>query len=106
MHADGYEVDPELLARRAGNFEPLAGRLTAIHRNLADALGAEGECWGTDAVGQSFSAAHTDAATDTETALSGLSTRLSSVGPRLTDTAVDYRAGDDAAIEHLKTPEQ
>lgn len=106
MHADGYEVDPELLAQRAGNFEPLAGRLTTIHRSLTDALGAEGACWGTDAVGQSFSSAHTGAADDTQAALSALSTRLTSVGTKLTDTAVDYRAGDDAAIEHLRTPEQ
>lgn len=106
MHADGYEVDAELLAQRAGNFEPLAGRLTAIHRSLTDALGVEGTCWGADAVGRSFSSAHTGAADDTEAALSALSTRVTSVGTRLTDTAADYRAGDDAAIEHLRTPEQ
>jgi hypothetical protein len=107
MHdADGYEVDVDRLATRAGQFEPLAGRIAAIHRTLTDALGAEGTCWGTDVVGESFASAHAGPATDTETALSGLSGRISTVGTKLTDTAGTYGAGEDVAVEHLRVPEQ
>jgi hypothetical protein len=106
MHGDGYEVDVDRLAARAGQFEPLAGRLSAIHTTLTDALGAEGACWGTDAVGQSFAAVHTGAATDTESALSGLAGRLTTVGTKLTETAATYGTGEDAAAEHLRAAEQ
>jgi uncharacterized protein YukE len=106
MHGDGFEVDPERLASRAAQFEPLAGRLDDIHRNLADALSTDGACWGTDAVGQSFSAVHADSADDAVARLSALSERLGSVGTRLSATANTYRAVDQSAIEHLDAAEQ
>jgi hypothetical protein len=109
MHGDGFdgfEVDPERLASRAAQFEPLVGRMTAIHRNLRDALSADGACWGADAVGQSFGAVHATPANDALTRLSGLSERLTSVSTRLTETAGTYRAVDDSAVEHVKSAER
>jgi hypothetical protein len=109
MHGDGFdgfEVDPERLASRASQFEPLVGRMTAIHRNLRDALSAGGACWGTDAVGQSFGAVHATPADDALTRLAGLSDRLTSVSTRLTETAGTYRAVDESAIEHVKSAER
>jgi uncharacterized protein YukE len=103
--ADGYEVDAERLAGEAAQFEPLAGRIDAIHRGLADALTADGDCWGGDAVGQSFASVHTGPADDVVTRLSALRERLGSVGTRFSDTAAAYRAGEDAALENLKQPE-
>jgi len=105
-HADGFEVDADRLAGRAAQFEPLVGRLGAIHRSLADALSTDGACWGTDAVGQSFSAVHADSADDAVARLSSLSERLGSVGTRLSATAKTYRAVDQSAIEHLDAAEQ
>jgi len=109
MHGDGFEgfeVDADRLASRAAQFEPLVGRMTAIHRNLDDALSTDGACWGTDAVGRSFGAVHATPADDALTRLSGLSDRLTSVSTRLTETAGTYRAADDSAIEHVKSAEQ
>lgn len=106
MHGDGYEVDVDRLAARAGQFEPLAGRIDAIHRTLTDALGAEGTCWGADVVGQSFAAAHAGPAADTESALSGLSGRITTVGTKLTETAATYGTGEHAAVEQLRAAEQ
>jgi hypothetical protein len=106
MHGDGFEVDAERLASRAAQFEPLVGRMTAIHRNLNDALSTAGACWGTDAVGQSFGAVHATPADDALTRLSGLSDRLTSVSTRLTETAGTYRAADESAIERVKSAEQ
>jgi len=105
MHGDGFEVDADRLASRAAQFEPLVGRLNAVHRNLTDAL-ADGACWGTDAVGQSFHAVHATPADDALSRLSGLSDRLTSVSTRLTETAGTYRSADAAAAEHVKSAEQ
>jgi hypothetical protein len=105
MH-DGYDVDAELLAAQAGQFEPLSTRVAAIHRGLTEILAADGACWGTDAVGQSFSTAHAGAADDVVTRLSALPDRLGSVGTRLTETATTYSAGEQDAVDHIKATEQ
>ena len=105
MH-DGYDVDAERLAGQASQFEPLSTRVAALHRTLTEALSADGACWGTDAVGQSFSSVHAQSADDVVTRLSSLSGRLGGVGTRLSDTAATYSAGDDAALDHLKSAEQ
>lgn len=102
--SDGFSADAQRLAGQAAQFEPLSGRLNAIHRGLTDALG--GTPWGSDAVGQSFSSVHADPADDVVTRLSSLSARLGSVGTRLVDSAGTYRAVDASAIEHLKAAEQ
>lgn len=106
MHGDGFNVDAERLAARAAQFEPLVSRLDTIHRNLADALATDGACWGTDAVGQSFGAAHATPADDALVRLSGLSGRLTTVSTRLTETAGTYQAVDQSAVEHLNAAEQ
>ncbi|MFL6121469.1 WXG100 family type VII secretion target [Actinophytocola sp.] len=103
---DGFEVDAARLASRAGQFEPLVSRLDSIQRNLTDALSADGACWGTDAVGQSFNAVHAAPADDALARLSGLSGRLTSVSTRLTETAGTYRTVDRSAAEHLKSAER
>jgi hypothetical protein len=105
MHGDGFEVDADRLATQAGQFAPLVDRLGAIHRGLADALTADGTCWGTDAVGQSFASVHTGPADDTATRLSVLSERLGSVGTRLGDTAAAYGTGDESAAAQLNAAE-
>lgn len=107
MHdADGFAVDPEQLARKAADFEPLVGRLTGIHTALTEALGAEGECWGADDVGRSFGAVHTNPATTTIDSLSALSANLGSVGTRLSDSAATYRGVDDGAGNGFRAMEQ
>ena len=106
MHGDGFNVDAERLAARAAQFEPLVGRLDGIHRTLSDALASDGACWGTDAVGQSFGAAHKTPADDALSRLAALSGRLTSVSTRLTETAGTYRTVDQSAVEHLNAAEQ
>jgi hypothetical protein len=106
MHGDGFNVDAERLAARAAQFEPLVGRLDTIHRTLSDALSTDGACWGTDAVGQSFGAAHATPADDAMARLAGLSGRVTSVSTRLTETAGTYQAVDQSAVEHLNAAEQ
>jgi hypothetical protein len=100
MH-DGFDVDAERLAGQASQFEPLSTRVAGLHRTLTEALSADGACWGTDAVGQSFSSVHAQSADDVVTRLSSLSGRLGDVGTRLSDTAATYGAGEDSALGHL-----
>lgn len=104
MH-DGYEVDADRLAGQARQFEPLSSRVAAIRQNLTDAL-SDGACWGTDAVGQSFSSVHAQPADDVVARLSSLPERLGSVGTRLADTATTYGAGEQSAVDNLKAAEQ
>lgn len=106
MTHDGYDVDAERLAGQASQFEPLRTRVAAIHRGLAEVLSADGACWGTDAVGQSFSAVHAQPADDLVDRLSSLSGRLGSVGTRLSDTAATYGAGEEAALDRFRAAEQ
>jgi hypothetical protein len=106
MHADGYEADVERLAGKAAQFEPLAGRVSAIHRQLVDALAADGPCWGADPVGQSFAAAHTGPADDAVTALLTLPDRLGSVGTRLSASASTYRGVETSTVEQFPVVEQ
>ncbi|HWE90570.1 MAG TPA: hypothetical protein VG317_14000 [Pseudonocardiaceae bacterium] len=88
---EGYRVDAAELARQAQDFPDLADRAQRIHQTLSQALDAAGECWGSDAAGQSFAAHHLGAANDTLDRLGSLSGRLSSVGQRWSETASGYR---------------
>ncbi|OLF04276.1 hypothetical protein BLA60_41495 [Actinophytocola xinjiangensis] len=99
---DGYAANPDRLAAEGARFDDLAGRVGQIHRTLADALSATGECWGTDAVGASFADAHAAPAETTLTALSSLTESLGAVGTRFTATGTAYTGAEDAAVEHLR----
>lgn len=99
---DGFAADPDTLAAQGGRFDDLVGRVGRIHRTLADSLSATGECWGSDAVGRSFGAAHTGPADGTLTQLSSLTERLGGVGARFVDTGTAYTGAEDGAVEHLR----
>lgn len=99
---DGFTADPERLASQGGQFDDLVGRVGRVHRTLAEALSASGECWGGDAVGRSFGAAHTGPADGTLTRLSSLTEQLGGVGTRFVDTATAYTAAEDGAVERLR----
>jgi hypothetical protein len=92
--SDGFQVDADRLTAQAGQFEGLVGRAGAIHRELADTLGAIGRCWGTDTVGQSFDSIHTGPADDALGRIGSLPDQLGSVGTRFADTAAAYRGTD------------
>lgn len=103
---DGYTADPERLTERAGQFDGLAGRVDAIHRTLSEALTSSGPCWGGDAVGQSFGAAHTSPADTAMTQLGSLSAQLGSIGTRFGDTATTYTSDDLGGVERLRAAGQ
>ncbi|GGS25217.1 MULTISPECIES: WXG100 family type VII secretion target [Actinokineospora] len=98
---DGFRADTDALARRAGEFGDLAARAGAIHRDLADRLSALGGCWGGDAVGASFAAAHAPGADATLGDLGALPGRLDEVGGRFADTASGYAATESDNVQAL-----
>ncbi|MGW5052846.1 WXG100 family type VII secretion target [Actinokineospora sp. NPDC004072] len=98
---DGFRVDTDGLARRAGEFSELAARAGAIHRDLADRLAALGGCWGDDAVGASFAAAHAPGAEATLGDLDALPGRLGEVGGRFADTAAEYEAAETDNVQAI-----
>jgi hypothetical protein len=99
----GFQVDPAVLARHAGEFPGYADRAGAIHRQLADTLAELGDCWGDDPAGRSFAAGHVQAAGTTLTGLGALPARLADVGDRFTATANGYTRADDDSADRLPT---
>lgn len=99
--SDGFQVDADRLAAQAGQFEGLVGRAGDIHRELSDTLGAVGQCWGGDAVGQSFASIHAGPADDTLGRIGSLPDQLGSVGTRFGDTATAYRGTDTTGADTI-----
>jgi hypothetical protein len=102
---DGFEADPARLSTQAGRLDDLVGRVAEIHRTLGESLASTGQCWGADAIGQSFGAAHAAPADATLTRLSSLSEQLGGVGTRFAATADTYTATDEAAEVRLLATE-
>ncbi|MBC6448438.1 WXG100 family type VII secretion target [Actinokineospora xionganensis] len=98
---EGFRVSADELAANAGQFAGLAERVDTIHRDLADRLAALGECWGADAIGQSFGAVHAVPADEALTALGGLAGKLGDVGERFTANAGAYTEGEQDNVGRL-----
>ena len=96
-----FEADADKLTSGAGEFPALAERAGTIHRELSDTLGAIGPCWGNDAVGQSFAAAHVAPADATLGRLGSLSDQLADVGTRFAATGAAYHDLDTGGAHRL-----
>ncbi|HVK20457.1 MAG TPA: hypothetical protein VM677_03770 [Actinokineospora sp.] len=94
-------VDAAKLARDAAQFTGLAERVEAIHRDLADQLGAIGACWGTDEIGRGFADVHATPAEQTLAAVQGLPARLADVGERFAGNAAAYVDGEQENVDRL-----
>ncbi|AOS61693.1 WXG100 family type VII secretion target [Actinoalloteichus hymeniacidonis] len=53
--SDGYEVDPAALRTAASGFTGASDSLEAARTSLEGALSSEGNCWGADEAGETFS---------------------------------------------------
>ena len=103
MVDNGFQVDPDKLARHAGEFPGFADQVSSIHGELSQALGQAGSCWGDDAAGQSFAAGHVAPSGATLDQLTALPGRLSDVGDRFRTTATRYQQTDTDAAALLPT---
>ncbi|WP_424189466.1 hypothetical protein ACOBQX_12950 [Actinokineospora sp. G85] len=95
----GFRAETDALAARAGQFDDIAARAAAIHRDLDDALAAAGPCWGADVIGETFARAYLGPAQDTLGSLGALPGLLGDVGGRFLSTA---RAYDGAEADNAR----
>lgn len=98
---NGFEVDPDRLAERAGEFTELADSADDIVSELREALDSLGRSWGNDEVGRSFGATHVGNADDTLGRLDSLGGRLADMGTRFREMADTYRAADDSGVRDV-----
>lgn len=94
----GFETDVPALGSAAGLFPGLADRAVAVHRDLSDALADAGDCWGDDAVGESFASGHREPATAALNAFAVFGGRLTDTGGAFGDSATGYDSAEDAAV--------
>jgi uncharacterized protein YukE len=94
VNTGGFSTDVDLVLDRAGQLDGLSDTARSIVEELADALAAAGQCWGTDPVGASFASGYSDAAEATFKLVKALPGQLSDVGGRLADHAHIHRSAD------------
>jgi uncharacterized protein YukE len=91
----GFRTDLARLAEGADDFTAFAERAGKIAGDLGGVLDSLGDCWGGDAIGQSFAASHVQPSGDALAGLSGLSGGFGGVGERFAATARTYREVED-----------
>lgn len=94
----GFGTDVTALGSAAGLFPDLVDRAVAVHRDLSDALADAGDCWGDDAVGESFASGHHEPATAALNAFAALGGRLTDTGGAFGDSATGYGSAEDSAV--------
>ncbi|TDC73623.1 WXG100 family type VII secretion target [Actinomadura sp. 7K507] len=97
MTYDYLEVDTEELRRAGEGFQTGAGQLKAIYDRLSEALGAEGECWGSDATGQAFAEGYKEPSTTVVDAFPKLKDGLEGIKKGVDQMAKTYKAAEDAS---------
>jgi uncharacterized protein YukE len=97
----GFRSDTGQLAQRAEEFDELAGQAERLTRALRQSAESAGQCWGTDAIGQSFAATHQQRAQQTLDELGELPGRLRDMGAKFAETASNQRHVDAANADML-----
>ncbi|MFI9007446.1 hypothetical protein ACIGNX_09485 [Actinosynnema sp. NPDC053489] len=87
----GFRTDLARLAEGADDFGAFAERAGKIAAELTGTLDSLGECWGADAIGQSFAAGHVRPSGEVLSGLTGLGAGFGGVGERFAETARTYR---------------
>ncbi|MCE6999378.1 hypothetical protein LZG04_31895 [Saccharothrix sp. S26] len=91
----GFRTDLARLTEGAADFTAFAERAGKIAGELGSALDSIGECWGADAIGQSFAASHVRPSGEALSGLTGLSAGFGGVGERFVETARTYREAEE-----------
>ncbi|MFD0199569.1 MULTISPECIES: hypothetical protein [Saccharothrix] len=97
----GFETDLARLAEGADDFTAFAERAGKIAGELSGVLDSIGDCWGADAIGQSFAASHVQPSGEVLSGLTGLSSGFGGVGERFAATARTYREVDEGNSDAL-----
>lgn len=97
----GFRTDLARLAEGADDFTAFAERAGKIAAELGGALDSLGDCWGADAIGQSFAAGHVQPSGEVLSGLTGLSAGFGGVGERFADSARTYREAEQGNSDAL-----
>ena len=97
----GFRTDLARLAEGADDFTAFAERAGKIATELGGALDSLGDCWGADAIGQSFAAGHVRPSGEVLSGLTGLSAGFGGVGERFADTARTYGEAEQGNSDAL-----
>jgi uncharacterized protein YukE len=97
----GFRTDLARLTDGAADFGAFAERAGKIAGDLGGLLDSLGDCWGGDAIGQSFAASHVRPSGDVLSGMSGLSAGFGGVGERFAETARTYREAEDGNRDAL-----
>lgn len=98
---DGFRSEHTALTQHAGDFNGLAERAGKISGDLSGLLDSLGQSWGSDEVGQSFTAVYNGPSQETRKGLEGLSGQLDDMATRLTGMATAYREVDRGTAGRL-----
>jgi hypothetical protein len=91
----GFRTDLARLAEGADDFTAFAERAGKIAGELGGVLDSLGDCWGGDAIGQSFASSHVQPSGEALSGLNGLSAGFGGVGERFAATARTYRETEE-----------
>ncbi|QWF79311.1 hypothetical protein [Amycolatopsis sp. CA-230715] len=102
----GFSADVERGAGRAKEFDDLSRRAHAIADELDRALDGAESAWGSDAVGESFKAAHAGHAAEAAARIRALGTSLGEAGASFGESFTKLRTADEDAADRLPGAEE
>ncbi|MFG1792289.1 WXG100 family type VII secretion target [Nocardia sp. NPDC049149] len=82
-----FRADPDALRATRSGFADVADRIAAAAANLRRVLDAEGECWGSDQIGQSFAKNYTPGVPKALDGVDKLGTTMNNLGDRVVAVA-------------------
>ncbi|CAM4390229.1 hypothetical protein NONI108955_24275 [Nocardia ninae] len=96
-----FRVDPDALRATRPGFTSVADKITAAAQNLRRVIEAEGECWGSDKIGQSFAKNYTPSVPKALKSIDGLSKAMGNLGDRMVAAANTLQNRDEANAADL-----
>lgn len=102
----GFSADTERGAGRAKEFDELSRRAHAIADELDRVLDGAESAWGSDAVGESFQAAHGHRAAEAAARIRALGTSLGEAGTSFGSAFTRLRTADEDAAAQLPGAEE
>jgi len=97
MTSDGYTAQPGDLRHTAPQYDLVAQQVRQIYTALAQALDAEGACWGNDDQGQSFGAKYCPPAVAALQQMSNTNQGVQSMVDSICTWAKNYVNADEAS---------
>ncbi|MEU4319010.1 hypothetical protein AB0F85_16360 [Nocardia fluminea] len=88
------KADPQALRGTQPSFTSVADTITTGVQKLAAVIAAEGECWGSDEIGQSFAKNYTPGVEPGQKAVTGLSTVMTQLGENMVKVAEALQTQD------------